>query len=140
MRLIESADLAHTIYVKALYYPVKFAGNLYWKLFGGVALCVIWFALGAIAAATIVGAPFAAAFFRIGRFVYKPFGKRVVIVPSSPVLGILWAATGGTVVGVISVVAALLSAATVVALPIALQWIKVAVVSVFPFSVGINKT
>lgn len=125
--------------MKALRYALKAVGNLYWKGFGGVALCLIWFALGAAAALSVVGAPLAATFFRIGRFVYKPFGKKVALVPSSPVIGTLWAATGGVAVGVFSMIFALLSAATVVALPIAFQWIKVAVASVFPFSVSINR-
>ena len=88
----------------------------------------------------MVGAPLAVSFFRIGRFVYKPFGKKVTLVPSAPVVGTLWAATGGVAVGVFSMIFALLSAATVVALPIAFQWIKVAVASVFPFSVSINRS
>lgn len=126
--------------MKALRFVLKSIGNLYWKVFGGVALCLIWFALGVAAALTVVGAPLAVSFFRIGRFVYKPFGKKVTLVPSAPVVGTLWAATGGVAVGVFSMIFALLSAATVVALPIAFQWIKVAVASVFPFSVSINRS
>ena len=111
--------------MKVLRYVLKSIGNLYWKLFGGVALCLIWFALGVAAALTVVGAPLAVSFFRIGRFVYKPFGKKVTLVPSAPVVGTLWAATGGVAVGVFSMIFALLSAA---------------VASVFPFSVSINRS
>lgn len=121
--------------MRAVFFVARTIGNIYWKLFGGVALCVMWFALGIVAALTVVGAPLAASFFRAGLFVYKPFGKRVAVVPSEPLVGVLWAATGGTVFGMIAVIAALLSAVTVAAAPLALQWIKVAVVCVFPFSV-----
>lgn len=116
----------------------RIAGNGYWKIFGGVVLCVIWFALGFAAAITVVGAPWAARFFKAGMFVWKPFGKQIVIVPSSPVSGILWAATGGVLFGIISLVGALISFASLAAIPLAYQWLKVAVVSVFPFSCRIS--
>ncbi len=112
-------------------------GNAYWKLFGGVALCVIMFALGAVAALTIVGAPLSASFFRAGKFVWKPFGKQVAVVPSSPIVGVVWAASGGVFLGVLTLVAAMFSFVTIAAIPLVYQWLKVAVVLVFPFSVTI---
>lgn len=112
----------------------RFIGNLYWKIFGGFALSLIWFALGLIMLVTVVGFPVAVKCFKVGYFVFKPFGKQVVTVFDRPIGQLLWAVSAGAVMGGIAVIGALTAAVGLITAPLSVQWIKVARVSVFPFS------
>ena len=112
----------------------RIAGNAYWKIFGGFALSLIWFVLGALFILSVIGINFGVRCVRTGIFVFRPFGKQTVTVFDKPVADTLWALTAGAVLGVVSVLGALTSLVGIVTAPLSLQWIKVARVSLFPFS------
>ena len=52
--------------------------NILWILFGGGLMALIWFAVGLVAFATVVGIPFGVACWRIGVFTLLPFGHELV--------------------------------------------------------------
>lgn len=112
----------------------RIAGNAYWKIFGGFALSLIWFALGFVLIISVVGLAWGIKCIRVGIFVFKPFGKQAVTVFDRPVVDVLWALTFGAVLGTVAVIGALSSLLVPVAAPLSVQWIKVAKASLFPFS------
>jgi len=56
----------------------RFLLNLLWFLLGGLVMGLGWWLVGAIAALTIVGIPWARACFVIGSFSFWPFGQEAV--------------------------------------------------------------
>lgn len=117
--------------VKKLY---RIAGNAYWKIFGGFALSLVWFALGLALIVSVAGLTIGIRCIKVGIFVFKPFGKQAVTVFDKPLTDILWAVTFGALLGLIAVIGALTSLLGVITMPLSVQWIKVARVSLFPFS------
>ncbi len=112
----------------------RIAGNAYWKIFGGFALSLIWFALGIVLIVSVVGLTWGVKCIKIGIFVFKPFGKQAVAVFDRPLADTLWAMTFGAVLGTVAVIGALTSAVVLITAPLSVQWLKVAKVSLFPFS------
>ena len=108
-------------------------GNFYWKIFGGVVLWALWFAVAVIFALTIIGFPFALLFFRISWVAFKPFGKSVVMVEKHLIWSVIWFFSVGLVLGMYCVFNMLISMATIVGLPLTKQWFKMAKLSFFPF-------
>lgn len=117
--------------LKKLY---RIAGNTYWKIFGGFAFSLVWFALGAVLVLSVVGLALGVKCVRVGIFVFKPFGKHAVTVFDRPVADTLWALTLGVPLGIISAAGALTSLLGLITAPLCVQWLKVAKVSLFPFS------
>ena len=112
---------------------LRFAGNFYWKVFGGFFLSLLWYAVGMILLFSVIGFPLSTECFRIGWLNYKPFGKRVALVFDRPILSLLWFFTFGWAIGIVSIVNALISSLTIVGLPLVGQWVKVCRLAFFPF-------
>lgn len=117
--------------IKKIY---RIAGNAYWKIFGGFALSLVWFALGAVLIVSVVGLTWGIKCVRVGIFVFKPFGKQAVVVFDSPVADALWAISFGALLGTVAVLGAITSLVGLITAPLCFQWLKVARVSMFPFS------
>lgn len=117
--------------IKKIY---RIAGNAYWKIFGGFALSLVWFAMGLLLIISVVGIAWGVKCIRVGIFVFKPFGKQTVTVFDRPLADALWAVSFGIVFGIVAVLGALASLVGLVTAPLCIQWLKVARVSVFPFS------
>ena len=111
----------------------RIAGNFYWKIFGGIFLATLWTLIGIALMFTVVGYPIALDCFRIAYVNYKPFGKKIVLIPNRILASIVWFFTVGWIIGGISLTNALLSCATVIGLPLANQWFKVCRLAFFPF-------
>ena len=115
-------------------------GNLIWFLFGGFFMGLAWWFAAALAAITIIGIPWAIAAFRIGAFTFWPFGRKIVERQSGPVaatgvaLGnLIWALLAGWWLALGHLMSALLCAITIIGIPFALQHLKLASLSLFPF-------
>ncbi|MDE5616166.1 MAG: hypothetical protein K2I78_00065 [Clostridia bacterium] len=111
----------------------RFAGNFYWKIFGGFFLSLLWYAVGTVMLFSVIGFPVSIECFRIGWLNYKPFGKDVALIFDRPILSLLWLVTFGWIIGIISLVNAIVSSLTVVGLPLVGQWVKVCRLAFFPF-------
>lgn len=112
----------------------RIAGNAYWKIFGGFALSLIWFALGIVLIVSVVGLALGIKCIKVGIFVFKPFGKQAVAVFDRPLADALWALSFGWILGAVAVMGAITSMVVLVTAPLCVQWLKVAKVSLFPFS------
>lgn len=124
----------HNNYMFILRFLTRFIMNSLWKLAGGIFLAVIWLIFGFALCLTLIGVPLGLKCFRIAYFAWKPFGKEAVVaIDSNIVLNILWAATAGVVMLLISVVWLSVLMLTVIGIPLAYQWFKIIKVSLFPF-------
>lgn len=118
---------------------MKKIGNIIWKIFGGAAYSAAWIIFGVVLTLTIIGFPLAIKCFKIGRLIWKPFGKHIVLgVVRYPISNLLWAMTLGLVLGIVTLLPVFLTAITIVGLPLTKQWIKVAKVTFFPFGTYIK--
>ncbi|MCX4363601.1 MAG: hypothetical protein OSJ74_09525, partial [Clostridia bacterium] len=105
----------------------------YWKIFGGIFLAVLWAFVGIALMFSVIGFPIALDCFKIAYVNYKPFGKKIVLVPDRIFASIVWIISIGWILGGISFFNALLSCATLIGLPLAGQWLKVCRLAFFPF-------
>lgn len=120
-------------------FVLKKIGNIVWKLFGGIAFSVLWYALGVVFTLSVFGFPLAMSCFRVGRLVWKPFGKGTVIALTEyPLSNIVWGFSIGLLLGFLALSSCIVTAVTIIGLPLSKQWLKVAKVSVFPFGVYIK--
>jgi uncharacterized membrane protein YccF (DUF307 family) len=114
---------------------MKLIGNLIWLLFGGIISAILWFIAGVLLCITIIGIPFGIQCFKISRFVLWPFGKEVDIHLgfTSIIMNIIWIVLFGWELFILHLVVAFFMAITVIGIPFALQHIKFAQLSLFPF-------
>ena len=115
-------------------------GNIIWFLFGGFVQAVGWTLGGILCYITVIGIPAGQQCFKLARLQLAPFGKNVVYRGSSVwgLLGnILWLVFLGWELFLANLAAALLFAVTIVGFPFALQSLKLARVSLFPFGMEI---
>lgn len=112
---------------------IKMLGNFYWKIFGGIFLATLWAILGITLMFSVVGFPIALDCFKIAYVNYKPFGKKIILVPDRIFASIVWLLSIGWILGIISLVNALISCATLIGLPLVGQWLKVCKLALFPF-------
>ena len=61
--------------------------NILWFVLGGFIAGTLWMVAGVLLMITVIGAPWAFAAFRIGRFSYAPFGRQAVPRPVAPEAG-----------------------------------------------------
>ncbi|MGO9443746.1 MAG: YccF domain-containing protein [Thiobacillaceae bacterium] len=122
-------------------------GNIIWFVLGGFVMGLAWWLAALLAAITIVGIPWAIAAFRIGSFSFWPFGREIVERPSGAagatlsLLGnLIWALLAGWWLALGHLISAFLCAITIIGIPFALQHIKLAGLSFFPFSKEIVTT
>ena len=109
------------------------AGTLYLKIFGVIFLELLFEFVGIALMFSVIGFPIALDCFKIAYVNYKPFGKKIVLVPDRIFASIVWIISIGWILGGISFFNALLSCATLIGLPLAGQWLKVCRLAFFPF-------
>ncbi len=108
-------------------------GNFYWKIFGGIFLATLWVGIGAFLLFSVLGFPLALDCFKIAYLNYKPFGKKIILIPNRIFASIVWFVSLGWIIGSISLLNALISCATVIGIPLINQWLKVCKLAFFPF-------
>lgn len=71
---------------------MKWIGNIFWLIFGGLVLGILWGLAGLLLCITIIGIPFGIQCFKIASFVFTPFGRQVEGFggPGSCLLNLLW--------------------------------------------------
>lgn len=128
---------------------MKLIGNLIWFIFGGLEMAIGWCIVGAIAALTIVGLPWARACFVIAKFTLWPFGKVAInrkeltgkddIGTSSlgTVGNIMWFIFAGAWLAIGHLIAAFVCILTIIGIPFAIQHFKLAGIAVAPIGKAI---
>lgn len=118
---------------------MKTFANVLWIIFGGLELAIFWTLVGIILCLTIVGIPFGMQCFKFANLMLFPFGREVVYGSStvSFLLNILWIVVFGFNLALWSLTIGLLWCLTIVGIPIGLQVIKFAKLSLAPFDAKI---
>ncbi|MBN2268237.1 MAG: YccF domain-containing protein [Acholeplasmataceae bacterium] len=118
---------------------MKLIGNFIWFVFGGFLASLLWLLLGFLLSITIIGLPFGMQCFKFSKLVLFPFGQDVLSDFSKhPIINIIWAILVGweMALGYLSI--ALIYAISLIGIPFAIQWIKLAVLALFPFGAKIR--
>ena len=76
---------------------MKFLGNIFWLLLGGIIIAFIYYMVGLLMCITIVGIPFGIQLFKLGTYSLWPFGHELVDGPNEPgclstVMNLIWRA------------------------------------------------
>lgn len=118
---------------------MKTIANILWIIFGGLELAIFWALLGIIFCLTILGIPFGTQCFKFASLMLFPFGKDIVYGGStvSLLLNILWIVCFGLNLALWSLAIGLLWCLTIIGIPIGLQAIKFAKLSIMPFGAKI---
>lgn len=119
---------------------MRFIGNIIWFVLGGFVMGIAWWVAALMAAITVIGIPWAIAAFRIGSFSFWPFGRQIVERESGAVVAVgaalgnlVWALLAGWWLALGHLISAVLCAITIIGIPFALQHLKLASLSFFPF-------
>lgn len=120
---------------------MRLLGNIVWFLCTGLLSFIGWSLAGIILCLTVILIPFGLQCFKIAGFGLFPFGKSIS--PSSNVssliFNIIWILAIGRELAVIHLASAFLLCITIIGIPFALQSIKMAGISLFPFGITIIK-
>ncbi|MDG3142124.1 YccF domain-containing protein [Streptococcus suis] len=118
---------------------MSFIGNLIWFIFAGFWSYLSWTLSGILLCLTIVGIPLGLQCFKIATFGLFPFGKEVVITSNgfSLLLNILWIIFFGWELALIHLTSAFFLCLTIIGIPFAIQSLKLAQISLFPFGVRV---
>ena len=118
---------------------MKTIANILWIIFGGLELAIFWALVGIILCLTIVGIPFGMQCFKFANLMLFPFGRDVIYSDNtvSLLLNILWIVIFGANLALWSFVIGVLWCLTIVGIPIGLQVIKFAKLSLMPFGAKI---
>ena len=113
---------------------MKLLGNLIWLLLFGLWAAVIHFVVGVVLCVTLVFIPFGRQHFKIARYVIWPFGRNVEIdFDRHPIMNLIWAVTGGALVSFLLIVIGVVLCVTLVGIPFAKKFFKLAHLSFIPF-------
>jgi Predicted membrane protein len=120
---------------------MRLLGNIVWFLCAGLLSFIGWSLAGIILCLTVILIPFGLQCFKIAGFGLFPFGKSIS--PSSNVssliFNIIWILAIGWELAVIHLASSFLLCITIIGIPFALQSIKMAGISLFPFGITIIK-
>lgn len=113
---------------------MKTLGNILWFILIGLWSGIAFYLLGVIWCITIVGIPFGTQAFKIGTFMFFPFGKEITThFDAHPIANILWLVFGGLELAFGYLIVSLILCITIVGIPFGKQCTKLASLSCVPF-------
>ena len=112
--------------------------NVLWFILIGWHLGLVWCFLGLVWCITIVGIPFGTQAFKIGCFIFWPFGKDIVEKTGGAdgcdcFLNFLWIIFGGLFLCIAAAIEGVFCFITIIGIPFGLQLFKLAHISLVPF-------
>ena len=112
--------------------------NVLWFILVGWHLGLVWCFLGLVWCITIVGIPFGTQAFKIGCFIFWPFGKDIVEKTGGAdgcdcFLNFLWIIFGGLFLCIAAAIEGVFCFITIIGIPFGLQLFKLAHISLVPF-------
>lgn len=120
---------------KAAYY----LGNACWKTLGGGLSALVWLALSALFAASLVGFPLSLTTLKNAYVCLKPFGSRITLVlGKNALLGLVWMLIAGWAFALFEIIRACAFLALPAGAFFAPQWLKLIRLALFPFSCESN--
>lgn len=118
---------------------MKTLGNIIWFLFGGFESALCWLIFGVLWCITIVGIPLGRQCFKFASLSVFPFKKEVKYSGggASLIANILWLLFTGIEMFLTNAAAGIFFAVTIVGIPFAKQYFKLAKLSLMPFGAEI---
>ena len=120
-------------------------GNLFWIIFGGFIIFLMYVFGSLILMITIIGIPFGLQTLKMANFALMPFGKEAVAGERFSgclylLMNIIWLLFAGIEIATVHLVLALICAITIIGIPIAIQHVKMAGLALFPFGMDIRNS
>ena len=118
---------------------MKTIGNVFWLLFGGVIMALLWALAGLLCCVTILMIPVGLQCFKIAVFGIWPFGRVVEYGGNVGhfLLNVLWLLLFGWELALSAVVTGALCCVTIIGIPFGLQHFKFAQLALMPFGAKI---
>ena len=108
-------------------------GNIIWFIFFGLWLGIFSFILGVLGCISIILIPVGIKYIRLCSLVFFPFGKTVTAnFDEHPVRNAAWLALGGLDVAVFSFILGVILSITLIGIPFAKQFFKIARYAISP--------
>ena len=119
---------------------MRFLGNIFWFIFGGIWLGLSWLLLGLLLCVTVIGIPFGLQCFKAAKLTFAPFGKQVrVEFNEHPIANLIWAVLIGWEIALGYLFSGLICCVTVIGIPFGLQAFKMMKLAFLPFGADIVK-
>jgi uncharacterized membrane protein YccF (DUF307 family) len=116
--------------------PLSLVLNILWLLCGGLAAALAWLIAAGLMAITVIGLPWSFGALRIALYTLLPFGQEMRSRPDAGLLStlgnIVWFVVAGWWLAIIHLVLALALAITIIGLPFAWAYLKLAGASLAP--------
>lgn len=117
---------------------MKFLGNIIWLIFGGFFTAIEYFAAGLALCVTIIGIPFGLQCFKLGLFMFMPFGQKAKKSKEGngllfTIMNIIWFFIGGLPIVLTHLFFGVLLAITIIGIPFAKQHFKLMSMALSPF-------
>ena len=114
---------------------MKWIGNFFWFIFGGLLLALLWMAAGLLCCITIIGIPFGIQCFKIASFVVAPFGRQLWadFGVGSCLMNVIWAVLCGWELFLASCAVGLVYCVTIIGIPLGVQSFKLVRLAFLPF-------
>ena len=122
---------------------MKFIGNIFWLLLGGIIISLYYAVMGLLFCITIIGIPFGLQLFKIAGLALWPFGHEVVAGPDDTgclavVMNIIWILCGGIEIALLHLGFGIACCITIVGIPFGLQHFKMMILAFVPFGKQIS--
>lgn len=119
-------------------------GNLFWFLFGGFIIALLYLIGSIILIITIIGIPFGLQTLKLAAFAIAPFGREVVRTERAAgclplLLNIIWILVAGIELALAHLLLSIICGITIIGIPFAIQHIKMAQLSLIPFGMEIKE-
>ena len=122
---------------------MKLIGNIFWLIFGGLLIALLYYIVGLLMCFTLIGIPFGLQLFKFGTYSLWPFGHELVDRPGEPgcvsaVMDLIWILFGWWEISILHLVFGLIFCITIVGIPFGLQHFKMILPTIFPFGKEIH--
>ena len=122
---------------------MKFIGNIFWLLLGGIPISIYYAVMGMLFCITIIGIPFGVQLFKTAGFALWPFGREVTAGPNNTgclaiLMNIVWIIFGGIEIALTHIGLGIFFCITIVGIPFGIQHFKMSLLALAPFGKKIS--
>jgi len=117
---------------------MRFLGNIFWFLLGGMIISLYYFIVGLLFCLTIIGIPFGVQLIKMAGFALWPFGKEVQAGPEDSgclciLMNVIWILVGGIEIALTHLTCGIVFCITIVGIPLGIQHFKMTLLALVPF-------
>ena len=122
---------------------MKFIGNLFWLILGGLVISLYYAIVAIFYCITIIGIPFGIQLFKMAGLALWPFGRNVGSGSNdggclSLLMNIIWIVCGGIEIAILHLIFGLICCVTIVGIPFGMQHFKMSLLALVPFGKSIS--